>query len=107
MARKTRVVPAHGLISELLKTVLPGDSKRGRILREEVLEFCSDLSAKTVLVRGAIGAGKSTVARAIGFLRRVAPLSEVPARRVIDNVRYDGLGKIDFTIMTWYVELAL
>jgi DNA-binding NtrC family response regulator len=107
MARTRRVVPAHGLISELLKNVLPGDSKRVRILREQVLEFCCDLSAKTLLIRGPIGAGKSTVARVIGFVRRVAPLSEGPARRVIGNVRYDGPGKIDFRLMTWYVELAL
>lgn len=100
-------VPAEGPVSELLEKMLPGKSKRARILRDQVLEFCCDLSAKTVLLRGPIGAGKSTVARAIGFVRRVAPLSLEPAKRLIGNVRYDGLGKIDFRLMTWYVELAL
>ena len=107
MARMRRIVPAQRQISELLNTVLPGDSKRVRILREQVLEFSSDLSAKTLLVRGPIGAGKSTVARVIGFVRRVAPLSEGAASRIIGNVRYDGPGKVDFRLMTWYVELAL
>ena len=107
MATRKPAVPAEGPVSELLEKVLPGKSKRARILRAQVLEFCCDLSAKTVLLRGPIGAGKSTVARAIGFVRRVAPLSMEPARRLIGNVRYDGLGKIAFTVMTWYVELAL
>jgi transcriptional regulator with PAS, ATPase and Fis domain len=107
MATRKPAVPAEGPVSELLEKLLPGKSKRARNLRAQILEFCSDLSAKTVLLRGPIGAGKSTVARAIGFVRRVAPLSLEAAKRLIGNVRYDGLGKIDFTVMTWYVELAL
>src|SRR6266480_846858 len=107
MATRKPAVPAEGPVSELLEKVLPGKSKRARILRDQILAFCCDFSAKTVLLRGPIGAGKSTVARAIGFVRRVAPLSLEPAKRLIGDVRYDGLGKIDFTLMTWYVELAL
>src|SRR5437879_3278356 len=107
MATRKPAVPAQKAISELLERVLPGESKRARTLRDQLLEFCGDLSAKTVLVRGPIGAGKSTVARAIGFVRRIAPLSEEAARRLIRDVRYDGPGKIDFRLLTWYVELAL
>src|SRR2546426_451630 len=78
MATRKPAVPAEGPISDLLEKVLPGKSKRARVLRDQVLRFCCDLSAKTVLLRGPIGAGKSTVARAIGFVRRVAPLSLEP-----------------------------
>jgi|ERR1051326_9137991 DNA-binding NtrC family response regulator len=107
MATRIAEVPAQRLVLELLKRVLPGESKRAGIMRQQLLGFCCDLSAKTVLLRGPIGAGKSTVARAIGFLRRITPLSAEPANRLISDVRYDGLGKIDFRLMTWYVEMAL
>src|SRR2546428_12766905 len=107
MATRKPAVPAEGPVSDLLEKVLPGKSKRARILRDQVLGFCSDLSAKTVLLRGPIGAGKSTVARGIGFVRRGAPLSLEPATRVIGNVRYGGLGKIGFAGMKWFVGLAL
>lgn len=91
----------------VVERVVPGESERVRLLRQQVLQVCCDLSVKTVLLRGPIGAGKSTVARAIGYLRRMATLTEPAAKRLADNVRFDAPGRIDFRIMTWYVELAL
>jgi DNA-binding NtrC family response regulator len=73
-----------------------------------VLEFCTNPSAKTVLLRGPIGTGKSTLARAIGFAKRVLPLTKDEAELwMTERVRYDAPGRVDFRLMDWYVELAL
>ena len=107
MARP-KTFPAYEAIHQLLKRVLPGQSKRVKVLRRQVLEFCSNLSAKTLLLRGPIGSGKSTLARAISFIRRVAPLSQAAAEDWIkQRVRYDGPGRVDFRLMDWYVEQSL
>lgn len=91
----------------LLETSVPGTSAAARRLREELLDFSSTLSAKAVTLRGPVGVGKSTVARLIGFLKRIAPLKLEEASRIIGDVRYDATHRVDVRVMPWYVELAL
>jgi DNA-binding NtrC family response regulator len=76
-------------------------------LRLELLEFSSSLTAKSALLTGPIGCGKSTVARLIGLLKRVGPMDPVEAARLVDDVRFDGPNRIDVRYIPWYVELPL
>ena len=99
--------PTGGTIASLLEKCLPGTSEATRLLREQILQFCSDPTARIVLLRGSIGVGKSTIARLIGFLKRIAPLSVAGAEQLIRDLRFDGPGRIDGKLMPWYVELSL
>ena len=101
-------LPARPVMMGFLERTLPGTSPAIRRVREQVIEFVSSPVAKSVLLRGPIGVGKSTLARTIGLLKRIAPLSEAEARQIIETVRFDGPNQVDLrSIVTWYVELPL
>lgn len=72
-----------------------------------MLSFAGSITSKSVLLRGPIGAGKSTIARILGLLKRVAPLSSVEAEQILENARFDAHNRIDPRCMPWYVELPL
>jgi DNA-binding NtrC family response regulator len=90
-----------------VERVLPGRSPTVIELREKVFQFCANPSARAVLLRGPVGSGKSSVARLLGFGKRIAPLRPEEAQRRIDVVRFDGPGRIDLRSMSWYVELTV
>jgi DNA-binding NtrC family response regulator len=100
-------LPAGDRIAHLVESLLPGKSPSVIRLRQQILDFSANVSARTVLLHGPIGAGKSTVARAIGFLKRIAPLAQEEVERHIRNLRFDGPGRIDIKLMPWYLELSL
>jgi len=102
-----RTAPAYESMAELARKVLPGTSKETERLRDAILDFCGSLSSKTVLLRGPIGSGKSTAARLIGYLKRLAPQGSAEVERGVRDVRFDGPNRIDVRMMPWYVELAL
>lgn len=106
IARRPQL-PGGDRIAELVEQLLPGKSAGIVRLRQQVLEFSANVCARTVLLRGPIGAGKSTVARTIGFIKRIAPLAQGEVERHIANLRYDAPGRIDIRLMPWYVELPL
>jgi DNA-binding NtrC family response regulator len=99
--------PSYARISSFLEEQLPGASPATRKLREAILDFCFDFTARTVFLNGPIGAGKSTVARMIGFCRRLAPLKDEEVVQLISHARFSAPGLIDEKLMHWYVELAL
>src|SRR5579863_3672717 len=99
--------PAYDPVSKLLIRLLPGDSPATRMLRGGILDFCFDFTARTAFLKGPIGAGKSTIARIIGFAKRLAPLKREDAEQLIKNLRFSAPGLIDEKVMHWYVELAL
>jgi DNA-binding NtrC family response regulator len=92
---------------EFLRRVLPGKSRRIVDLREEILNFCASLTTRTLLLQGPIGSGKSTIARVIALLKRVAPLNANAAREILEDVAFGGPNLIDLNSIPWYVELAL
>src|SRR5438094_7257484 len=107
-SRPPRPAPARSAMSRLVENVLPGASASVRQLREEILDFALSLSARSLLLQGPIGVGKSTSARLISFLKRIAPLREAEAARLAANVRFDGPNRIDLRLMIpWFVEPAL
>ena len=99
--------PAHAVLEALIVAVLPGDSPATKRLRRQVLRFCADPGARALLLRGPIGAGKSTIARLIGYAKRIAPLRLEVAQRHLKDILYDGPGRIESKQMTWYREFAI
>ncbi len=94
-------------IVRFLECVLPGRSQSVCVLREQIVVFCSSLTLKSVILRGPIGSGKSTVARLMGLLRRTAPLEVGEATRLLRDASFDGLHRVDLRYIPWYVELPL
>jgi len=107
MNTPTTGFPAENVLRELLSAQLPGESMASRSLRQGILNWVGDLSARTVLLQGPIGVGKSALARLLAFGKRVAPLREEEARPRVTNLRFNAPGLIDVRLMPWYVELAL
>jgi len=100
-------LPNRPAMAEMLQRLLPGKSGAIRRTREQVLDFTSSLTARSLLLRGPIGAGKSTIARVVGLLKRVAPLKSTAAQRFLEDTRFEGHNRIDLRYMPWYVELTL
>jgi len=100
-------LPARLVLLELLERALPGRGTRIKRLRDELVDFSTSLSAKTLLLRGPIGSGKSTIARLVGLLRRVAPLQRTAAERYVRDMRFEGPNRVDLRLIPWFVELAL
>ena len=100
-------LPAGDRIAALVEALLPGKSVSVVRLRQQVLDFSSHVTARTALLRGPIGAGKSTVARGIGFIKRIAPLLLEEVEMHIRHLKYDGPGRVSDKLMPWYVELSL
>jgi DNA-binding NtrC family response regulator len=103
----TQHIPTRLAMAEILERLLPGRSEAIRLLREQLLDFASSLTARSLLLHGPIGAGKSTIARIVGLLKRVAPLNVDTARRLLQDTRFDGHNRIDLRYIPWYVELTL
>ena len=101
-------LPSLPAMSAFLDRALPGQSASARRVRWQILEFAANPTAKAVLLRGPIGAGKSTVARLIALLKRVAPLTLHGAKAILDLVPFNGPNQVDLRyISSWYVEVAL
>lgn len=105
--KSIRQFPASTVVLELLQRQLPGTSAATRELRQGILSFAFDLTARTAFLAGPIGAGKSTVARMIAFVKRIAPLRKEEAQQLVANLRFSEPGLIDEKVMHWYVEIAL
>ena len=99
--------PAEAALKELVRRVLPGGAPATETLRTEIVRFCADPSARTLLLRGPVGAGKSTIARLIGYGKRLAPLREQAARELLADLRFEHPGRIDRKSMPWYVEFTV
>lgn len=110
--RSTRIIkdrnfPAYGLASEFLEQHCCGDSAAVCALREEILSFCFDLSARVLMLLGPVGIGKTTIARMIGLLKAIAPLSGEAADRYLRTMKFVKPGLLDLLPLHWYVELPL
>jgi DNA-binding NtrC family response regulator len=101
-------LPSFAAMSAFIERAVPGRSPTIRRVHQQILEFCASPTARAVLLRGPIGAGKSTIARVIALLKRVAVLSPSAAKEMLEVARFDGPNQIDLRyISSWYVELAL
>jgi transcriptional regulator with AAA-type ATPase domain len=98
--------PAEAALTEVVQRVLPGRASATEELRARIVRFCADPSARTLLLRGPVGAGKSTIARLVSFGKRIAPLRERAARELVGDLRFEQPGRIDMRSMPWYVEFT-
>ena len=105
---ETSYPPAYPCMEVFLVRALPGKSGSIETLRRRILQFATNPSSKSVLLTGPIGAGKSTVARLIAMLKRVAHLDAASAEKILADVPFDRANQINSLYMTsWFVELAL
>ncbi len=101
-------LPSRELMESYLLKVLPGASKSAVRLRSDLINFAASPSSKSVLLTGPVGAGKSTLARLIGLLKRVAHLNPDQVQKILSEVPTNRANQIDTRYMaSWYVELAL
>jgi DNA-binding NtrC family response regulator len=102
-------LPALPAISRFLERVLPGESSAILRVRQQILEFSACPTARAVLLRGPIGAGKSTVARVIALTKRVAPLELAKASQMLELAQFDAWNQTKLLqyVASWYVELPL
>ena len=91
----------------VLERVLPGRSKSIADVRLKIIEFSGNMTARAVLLRGSIGTGKSTIARLIGLMKRVAPLTDGEATRILSDAKFDAQNRVDPRYIPWFVELPL
>ena len=102
------MVPSLLAMRPFVERTLPGRSASILRVRRQILEFVASPTARAVLLLGPIGAGKSTIARVIALLKRVAPLSLEAAQQFLDLVPFSGPNHIDVRYLSsWYVELPL
>src|SRR5690242_10867971 len=104
---QTLHLPTRPAMGNLVERLVPGRSESVRRMREQLLDFSSGLTARTLLFRGPIGAGKSTAARAVALLKRVAPLKLEEASRILKLAPFDGHNRIDLKYLPWFVELTI
>src|SRR5687768_11451160 len=101
-------LPTRAVMQELLERAIPGTSRAVTRLREQILDIAGSFTAKAMMLRGPIGGGKSTIARLIALLKRVAPLTVSNAERMLKDAKFDSRNRVDLKYMvTWYVELPL
>nr|WP_249815455.1 sigma 54-interacting transcriptional regulator [Bradyrhizobium sp. 168] len=95
-------------MEKFLVKALPGASQSAIRLRTDIINFAASPSSKSVLLTGPVGAGKSTLARLIGLLKRVAHLNSDEVQKILSEVPTNRANQIDIRYMTsWYVEMAL
>ncbi len=109
MANSTVItpLPSDGAMRAFIERVLPGKSQSIVTLRQNILDFCASPTARFALIEGPIGSGKSTIARVIAALKRVAPLRQKMAKEILESLRFSGSNLIDLNALPWYVELPL
>jgi transcriptional regulator with GAF, ATPase, and Fis domain len=100
--------PCWEVISRFLERVLPGQSERIKIVRDQVLQFALNQTARSILLSGPIGSGKSTIARCIALLKRVAVMTASEAESFLELAPFSGPKLLDIRYLSsWYREMPL
>src|SRR2546426_822516 len=102
-----QLIAKAGDTAGLLEILLPGISTAIVEHRKRVKDFCEDHLAHTLLLRGSVGAGKSSLARVIALLRYTSLLTVEAQRGFLEPVRFDGSLRIDKRYLQWYEEFAI
>jgi len=104
---KHRLDDCGGTLEGMFHAFLPGTSRAVVALRQAAVSLCRDPGARGALILGPPGAGKSTLARAIGIGRYVHGLKHDAAERLIKNLTIDPPARISRRSMNWYEEISL
>lgn len=100
--------PCAEVISRFLERVLPGQSERIVIVRDQILQFTLNPTARSILLSGPIGSGKSTIARCIALLKRVAVMTASEAENFLELAPFNGPKLLDIRYLaSWYREMPL
>lgn len=100
--------PALAPMRRFLERIMPGTTEAMTEVRERLLSFALNPATNTLLIRGPTGAGKSTAARAVAAIVRVAMLTETDAERILTDLKVEGGNLISArSLLDWYVELPL
>lgn len=95
-------------MSRFLELVLPGQSGCIVTVRDQILQFALNPTARAILLLGPIGSGKSTIARCIALLKRVAVMTANEAKTFLESARFTGPKQLDIRYLaSWYREMPL
>jgi len=104
---KHRLDGCDGTLEGVFHAFLPGICPAVAALRQDAAALCRDPGARGALILGPPGAGKSTLARVIGFGRYVHALNRDAAERAIKKLAIDPPARINRLSMDWYEEISL
>lgn len=104
---KHRLESCDGTLEGMFHAFLPGTSPAVAALRQAAVALCRDSGARGALILGPPGAGKSTLARAIGIGRYVHGLKHDAAERLIKKLPIEPPARISRLAMNWYEEISL
>ena len=100
--------PALAPMRRFMERIMPGTTEAMTEVRARLLSFALNPATNTLLIRGPTGAGKSTAARAVAAIVRVAMLTETDAERILTDLKIEGGNLISArSLLDWYVELPL
>jgi hypothetical protein len=91
------------LITELLQDLYPGDDPLVAVARKEVERLSAMPGPAVVLLQGAPGTGKTTMARTIAVCRRLL-LAPAEMRLTVESARQEVLSQKP---LTWYRDISL
>lgn len=92
---------------KLLEVLIPGRGSAIQTIRNQIISFARNSSARGALLIGPIGSGKSTIARVMALMRYLYFSSEQVRKDFLGNLRFDGPFRIDKKLLTFYEELNL
>ena len=108
MGTRKQITPTSlPLLQDFLKKALPGRSRAIERVREQVLDFAVNPVSKALLLQGPVGAGKTTVSRAVAMLKRIAPLNARAAEQFTKLADLDAWGRFSPMLMPWYMEFPV
>lgn len=103
-----KLLKAAALSDEmLLKLLIPGRGGVTQKVRDQIKSFASNISARSVLLLGPVGAGKSTVARVMALMRYLHICPDERRQRIVEHLKFDGPFRIEKKLLSWFEEVNL
>jgi len=92
---------------KLLELLIPGRGAVTQKVRDQIKSFARNVSARSVLLLGPVGAGKSTVTRVMALMRYLHICPDERRQRIVEHLKFDGPFRIEKRLLSWFEEVNL